>query len=158
LAAREPHLDLIEEALRAHMEGDFARAVELFSQSIALKSTAEAFTYRGWGRSFLGDIDGAIEDCKCAIDVDPDFGNPYNDIGSYLMRKGQVDEAIDWLERAKSAPRYEPRHFPYLNLGRIFLTKGLMRRALDEFEAALKIDPHDPTALEAVTNIKSKIN
>jgi len=26
---------------------------------------------------------------------------------------GQVDQAIPWLELAKKAPRYEPRHFPY---------------------------------------------
>lgn len=140
------------------MEGDFARAIDLFSQSIAAKPTAEAYTYRGWARSYLGEIDGAIEDCKKAIEVDPDFGNPYNDIGSYLMRQGQLDEAVEWLQRAKSAPRYEPRHFPYLNLGRIFLTQGLMRRALDEFEGALRIEPRDPTAQEAVAELKAKIN
>src|SRR5678816_2712506 len=50
------------------------------------------------------------------IDVDPTVGNPYNDIGSYLMKQGKLDDAIVWLEKAKSAPRYEPRHYPYLNL------------------------------------------
>ena len=52
--------------------------------------------------------------------VDQTFGNPYNDIGSYLVKKGEFDEAIEWLEKAKTAPRYEPRHFPYMNLGRIY--------------------------------------
>ena len=30
-------------------------------------------------------------------------GNAYNDIGVYLMQKGQLDEAIAWLEQAKLA-------------------------------------------------------
>jgi Tfp pilus assembly protein PilF len=54
-----------------------------------------------------------------AIEVDPTFGNPYNDIGAYYIGKGELDEAVQWLEKAKRAPRYEPRHFPYMNLGRL---------------------------------------
>jgi len=29
--------------------------------------------------------------------VDPEFGNPYNDIGAYLMRRGEIDEARNLL-------------------------------------------------------------
>ena len=32
----------------------------------------------------------------------PTFGNPYNDIGAYLIAKGELDEAIEWLEKAKT--------------------------------------------------------
>jgi Tfp pilus assembly protein PilF len=28
-----------------------------------------------------------------------------NDIGSYLVKKGKLDEAIEWLEKAETAPR-----------------------------------------------------
>ena len=56
----------------------------------------------------------------------PEFGNPYNDIGAYLIEKGQLDEAIGWLEKAKTAERYEPRHFPFMNLGRIYAAKGMV--------------------------------
>ena len=60
-----------------------------------------------------------------------------NDIGSYLVKKGKLDEAIEWLEKAKTAPRYEPRHFPYMNLGRIYAQKGMVLRGAgrDELEA-----------------------
>jgi Tfp pilus assembly protein PilF len=54
-----------------------------------------------------------------AIEIDPEFGNPYNDIGVYLMQRDRLDDAVPWLERAKLAKRYEPRQFPYMNLGRI---------------------------------------
>jgi Tfp pilus assembly protein PilF len=82
-------------------EGQVEKAVELFEKSIAIKPTAEGHTFRGWALSHLGRLDEATEDCKQAIELDPDFGNPYNDIGVYLMQKGQLDQAMPWLEQAK---------------------------------------------------------
>src|SRR5216683_2598129 len=84
-------------------EGQVEEAVKLFEQSIAVKPTAEGHTFRGWALSHDGHLDEAIEDCKQAIQLDPDFGNPYNDIGVYLMQKRHFNEAIPWLERAKLA-------------------------------------------------------
>jgi Tfp pilus assembly protein PilF len=45
--------------------------------------------------SFQGRLDEAVDECKEAIAVDRTFGNPYNDIGSYLVKKGKLDEAIE---------------------------------------------------------------
>ena len=50
--------------------------------------TAEAHTFLGWAYSFLGDYESAITECRNAIELDPDFGNPYNDIGAYLIQQG----------------------------------------------------------------------
>ena len=111
--------------------------------------TAEAYTFRGWAYNFLGRVDDAIGECKKAIEVDPGFGNPYNDIGAYLIAKGELDEAVPWLEQAKRAPRYEPRHFPYMNLGRLYAAKGMLQQAISEFERALELQPGEPTC-EAV--------
>ena len=151
-------VELWTEAYHLHMQGDLDEAIELYSRSIDMFPTAEAFTFRGWARSHKDEVDEAIEDCKRAIAVDPEFGNPYNDIGSYLLRKGEREAAIPWLERAKLASRYEPRHFPYLNLGRIFLSLGQLRRALEEFEGALKLNPQDETAPEMIRSLRMSLN
>ena len=127
---------LLEEALRAQMEKHYDDAVKLYKESLAVCPTAEAHTFLGWTYSFMGRLDEAIEQCRQAIGVDPDFGNPYNDIGSYLMKQGKLTEAIDWLEKAKGAPRYEPRHYPYLNLGRLYLSLGRFEDAAREFSQA----------------------
>jgi tetratricopeptide (TPR) repeat protein len=145
-------------AYRLHMDGQLDAAIRMYSESIDIFPTAEAYTFRGWARSFQGEIDEAIADCKRAIHVDPQFGNPYNDIGSYLMRKGDLDEAIPWLEKAKRAVRYEPRHFPFLNLGRIYLQRGLLGKALSEFEGALKLSPGDESAQEMIRSLRFKLN
>ena len=128
--------NLLQEALREQGSEHYAAAEELYKKSIEEHPTAEAYTFLGWTYSFMGRLDDAIAQCRQAIAVDPAFGNPYNDIGSYLMKQGKMDEAIGWLERAKAAPRYQPRHFPYLNLARIYLATGKFEQASREFAQA----------------------
>jgi len=140
------------------LEGQIEEAVHLFEKSIVEEPTAEGYTFRGWAISYLGKLDEAIENCKTAIELDPDFGNPYNDIGVYLMQKGELDDAIPWLEKAKTAKRYDPRHYPHLNLGRIYTAKGDAMRALDEFVKALEFQPNDETALKAIANLNYSVN
>jgi Tfp pilus assembly protein PilF len=140
------------------MSGALEDAIRRYTESLEACPTAEAYTFRGWAYCFLGRIDEAIAECLKAIEVDPDFGNPYNDIGSYLISQGKLDEAIDWLEKAKHAPRYEPRHFPFMNLGRLFASKGMVRRAIEEFEGALKIEPGEPTCTEMLQRLRASLN
>jgi Tfp pilus assembly protein PilF len=149
---------LWREGYQAHMKGELERAIELYTRSIELAPTAEAYTFRGWAYSWMGRTDDAVAECRKAIEVDPDFGNPYNDIGAYLMAKGQLDEAIVWFEKAKEAPRYEPRHFPFMNLGRLYTLKGMFLRAIEEFEGALRFEPDDPSCRRALAELRAMLN
>jgi tetratricopeptide (TPR) repeat protein len=130
---------ILREAYERQMTGRLDEAVGLYQASIALCPSAEAHTFLGWTLSQKGRYEEAIEQCKIAITLDPEFGNPYNDIGSYLIHLGQIDKAIPWLELAKKAPRYEPRHFPYLNLYRAYTKLGQLDRAQRELQQALFI-------------------
>lgn len=150
--------EVLDEAYRAQMEGDYDHAAELYQKSLEIHPTAEAHTFLGWTLHFQGKIDEAIRECKRAIEVDPDFGNPYNDIGAYLISLGKFDEAKSWLERALEAPRYEPRHFPHYNLGRIYVAKGMLGRAREEFQAALGIEPNYTLAQQALEHIRRMVN
>jgi len=140
------------------MAGDYDRAVELYRGSLALHPTAEAHTFLGWTYHFQGKIDEAIAECKRAIEVDPDFGNPYNDIGAYLIDLGRHDDAIPWLEQAIAAKRYEPRHFPYFNLGRVYLAKGMITRARELFQKSLDIEPRYTLARQAIERVRRMVN
>lgn len=151
-------LELWMHGQRHHLRGDLERAIALYTKSLGLYPTAEAYTFRGWAYSFEGRVDEAIVECKKAIALDPTFGNPYNDIGSYLVKKGKLDEAIEWLEKAKTASRYEPRHFPYMNLGRIYAQKGMVVHAIQEFESALEIHPGEPACLLALGQLRGALN
>jgi len=148
----------LEEAFAAQMEGDYDRAVELYLGSLKLHPTAEAHTFLGWTYHFQGKVEEAIAECKNAIEIDPEFGNPYNDIGAYLIDLRRYDEAIPWLERAMTAKRYEPRHFPYFNLGRVYQAKGMINRARELFQQSLAIEPRYSLAREALERVRRMVN
>jgi tetratricopeptide (TPR) repeat protein len=148
----------LQDAYKAQMDGDYDRAVELYRGSLALHPTAEAHTFLGWTYHFQGKIEEAIAECKRAIEVDPEFGNPYNDIGAYLIGLERHDEAIPWLEQAIAAKRYDPRHFPYYNLGRVYQAKGLISRARELFQKALEIEPRYTLARQGLEKIRRMVN
>jgi Tfp pilus assembly protein PilF len=126
----------------AQMKGDLDAAIAAYRKSIACYPTAEAHTFLGWVLSFRGDYEGAMRECHRAIEIDPGFGNPYNDIGSYLITLGRHEEAIPWLKRAMTAPRYEPRHYPHVNLARVYAKQWKLDDAIAELKRALAGEPH----------------
>ena len=134
-------VDLFHRALALQNQGRFAQAIETYQQSIATYPTAEAHTLLGWNYGGMGEKDLAILEAKKAIALDPDYGNPYNDIGVVLIEMGQLDAAIPWLNKAIAAKRYEPRHFPHLNLGVIWVRMGMWGPAFAAFEEALRLAP-----------------
>ncbi|SHK49457.1 tetratricopeptide repeat protein [Thermocrinis minervae] len=149
---------LLKEAYRELMAGNIKAAIELYEKSIELYPTAQGYTFLGWAYSMLGDFEKAIELCKKAIELDPDYGNPYNDIGAYLIALGRYDEAIGWLKLAMTAKNYEPRHYPHINLARVYLAKGQYYDALREVNEALKIAPNYTPAITLKHYILSLLN
>jgi tetratricopeptide (TPR) repeat protein len=150
--------ELWRQGYRHQTGGNVDRAIELYRQSIELYPTAEAHTFLGWAMSFQGHLAEATEECLRAIEIDAEFGNPYNDIGVYLMQQDKLDESISWLEKAKQAKRYEPRQFPFLNLGRIYIRQGRWWEALREFEEAVRLAPRDVGAARILHNLRGRLN
>ena len=154
---RQRSRDCLEQGHALVARGDHGAALEAFERSHGWRPTADALTYQGWMHSLLGDVERAEEFCLQAIEVDPEFGNPYNDIGTFCLRRRDVESAIRWFEKAKNAPRYEPRHFPYINLGRLYLSLGMPEKALAEFEGALQHDPDNAEVHQAVLQIRREM-
>src|SRR6185436_2317330 len=128
-----------------------------FKESGGLIASADALTYQGWMHSVLGDLERAEDLCLEAIRLDPEFGNPYNDIGTFCLQRKDVGTAIKWFEKAKRAKRYEPRHFPFINLGKLYLSLGMPEKALREFEAALSLAPSNHEVRVAIEHLRREI-
>jgi tetratricopeptide (TPR) repeat protein len=120
-------------------QGHLDEAIEQYQQSIAAFPTAEAYTFLGWTYAWKGRLEDGIVEAKKAIQLDPNYGNPYNDIGLYLIELDRPDEAVDWLQKAMKAERYQERQFPYVNLGRIWTRKGRFEDAFEAFEKGVRI-------------------
>lgn len=133
----EKAMEYFKQAFEKQVEQEYGEAIELYTRSIEEYPTAEAYTFRGWARSYLDEYEEAIADCKLAIEIDPEFGNPYNDIGAYLIETDRADEAILWLEKAIEAKRYEARCYPHFNLGRVYESRHDWKKARECYHKAL---------------------
>jgi Tfp pilus assembly protein PilF len=154
---RRRAIAIYEEAQALHLEGLTAKAIPIYAKSIRLCPTAEAHAFLGWAYSAHQRFDLAIRECLKAIEIDPAYGNPYNDIGSYLVNQGKLDEAVEWFERAKSAVRYASKYFPYMNLGRVYAAKGLKFRAIREFERALELCPGEESCVNSLRRLRTSL-
>lgn len=150
--------EFFERAFELQRKGRLQEAIRMYKLSIKAGPTAEAHTFLGWTYSFQRRYAEAIEECRKAIEVDPRFGNPYNDIGAYLVELGRGDEAIPWFEKAIGAERYEPRHFPHFNLARVYIGRFEYDRALHHLGKALEEEPGYDVARKELRRLQAKLN
>jgi len=149
---------LFHEAYEAQQANDYDRAIELYKRSIETYPTAEAHTFLGWVYSFQERYDDAIDECLEAIRVDETLGNPYNDIGSYLLAKGDSYGSVRWFKRALLAPRYDSYAFPHFNLGRVYETRRRFLDAARHYGLALAQKPDFAEAAVALRRMQARLN
>ena len=148
---------LLDEGCNLVHRGFIDGAYEKFDQSYKLDQSADALTYKGWMLNIKGDPEGALKLCHQAIKLDPEFGNPYNDIGTILVAQKNFNDAIPWFKKAIKAKRYEPRHFPHINLAKIYIEMGESDLALAEYKEALKFDNDNPYLHINIKNLEQEI-
>ena len=156
--AKREAIELFRRAFEAQQVEDYAEAIELYQRSIATYPTAEAHTFLGWVYSFQARYDEAIAECLEAIRVDETLGNPYNDIGSYLVAKGDLYNSVKWFKRALFAPRYESYAFPHMNLGRVYEQRGHLLEAARHYGLALEQEPGYTQASIALRKLQARLN
>jgi len=149
---------LFHEAYEAQLAHEYERAIELYLRSIETYPTAEAHTFLGWVYSFQERYDEAIAECLEAIQVDDTLGNPYNDIGSYLLAKGDAYGSVRWFKRALLAPRYESYAFPHFNLGRVYESRKRFMDAAKHYGLALEQNSEFKEAAIALRRMQEKLN
>lgn len=137
---------LQNDAMSADDKARIAKAY--YTQSIELFPTADAHAFLGWHLYLDGELERAASECERAIALDPAFGNAYNDLGLIRVQQGCDDEAVALFARAKSAPRYDVRHFPSLNLAALHLEHDRIKPALHEYIEALRwMQPDESVAI-----------
>lgn len=151
-------IELFKRAYEAQQSNDYEEAIELYKRSLAIYPTAEAHTFLGWVYSFQHRYDEAIQQCLEAIRLDETFGNPYNDIGSYLIAKGDTWSCVRWFKLALQASRYESYAFPHFNLGRVYEMRGRLLEAAKHYGLALEQQPGFAQAATALRRMQARLN
>jgi len=144
----------IKNGQQAMVHKNFELAEKTFAQASQVKTTAEALTFLAWAQASLGNFESAKNNCIKAITVDADYGPAYNDLGSYLYRESRLEEALKWFTIAKRAPVYENREYPYINSARIFLAKGNVEMALEEYQKAYTLAPFNTELSDTIIKLQ----
>lgn len=154
---RQLAVELFQRAFQMQTAGELDLAAQLYRRSIEAHPTAEAYTYLGWTYRSQGKLEEAIRECRKAIELDPGYGNPYNDIGAYLIELGRHSDAVPWLEKAIHSERYEAYHYPWYNLGRVYASQELYNKARQCFERSLQIAPGYTPAREGLALLRRAV-
>ena len=110
---------------------------------------------RGEAAMDAGDLPGAIGHLTALTDHAPDFAGGWYLRGVAHFLDGDFGPSI--ADMAEVLAR-EPRHFGALTqLGTMLEELGDKRRALEAFQASLKIHPHQQDAQDAVTRIEQDL-
>ena len=111
------------------------------------RNSADAYSNLGWCKLYTGSIEETIPLQKQAIRLsprDPSIGFWYWRIGVVHLLQSRIEEAVVWLEKARSANPGLPVAHAYL--ASAYALKGETERAAGEFAEAQRLsDNHYPT-------------
>ncbi len=155
---RERARAILERGERHHLEGAIEAALVCYRRSIELAPSPLAHTFLASALAHAGRVDEAIAECREAIRLDPDLGNPWSDLGAYYLEKGETDRAVNYLLRANKKSRFERPHHVHENLGRAHWKQGLLSKALEEYRLALALEPRSVPAKKAIREILRNFN
>uniref|UniRef100_M4BUW5 Uncharacterized protein n=1 Tax=Hyaloperonospora arabidopsidis (strain Emoy2) TaxID=559515 RepID=M4BUW5_HYAAE len=136
-------LELIQSASELLTNEDLDRtdrtrlAKAYYVESLKLFETSDGHAYLGWHLYLDGKAEEAVGECRRAIQMDPAFGNPYNDLGLIRVAQGKAEEALQLFQQAKAAPRNDVRHYACQNVAALHLENNRVKPALHEYIESL---------------------
>jgi tetratricopeptide (TPR) repeat protein/mono/diheme cytochrome c family protein len=126
---------------------DPAEALVMLQAAIRIQPDhAEARNMLGSALVAMGRNTEAIEQFRAAIRTRADYTNARYNLARALARAGKYDEAVDRFEEVS---KEFPRDVQVRNeWGELYLRQRKLADALEQFDAALAIDPSDKVALK----------
>lgn len=137
-------------AIVADMQKRYSEAQALYSQAILLApDNPDLFGDLGYSFFLSGDLDKAKSAMQKAIDLRPSEPRYRNNLGLVYGYSGEYAKAFDEF---KAAANESSAH---LNMSEIFLNQGKMSEAKHSCEMALRADPMNKKASEALTLVNN---
>ncbi|MHA2182886.1 MAG: tetratricopeptide repeat protein [Promethearchaeota archaeon] len=92
----------------------------------------------GWIYNYLGEYSKAIESCEQAIELKPEFANPYNHLGFAHFRMGNKEEGIALMKKSHTMNPHYCRALS--NLGLVFYEMKKYEESYDNIHKCMKTD------------------
>ena len=143
----------------AEQAGLYDKAGDLLRKSIALDpaNSAEAYNYLGymWADHNMN-LDEAESMIRRALESEPNNASYLDSLGWVEFRKGQFDQALEYLLRAaKTAEREDPVVFEHI--GDTYLKLNRAHEALEAWQKALVLDPKNKNLADKIQTTKKTI-
>lgn len=121
--------------IRLYQE-QYAEALECLEKALELDPELLVYDFRASAKRGLGDLDGALEDIKLAIEYEPDNPDYLIDLGSILAEMNQTAEALEVFNRVvalqNSAEAFRFR-------GLLFMETLDYEKAVRDFDEAVRL-------------------
>lgn len=150
--------DKLCKAKELHLDGKLDKAIAEYTSLLNRNATAELYCLLGWAYCLNGNFIDAINQCRFAIELDPEWGNAYNDLACYLIYEKRFDAALPWLEKAIQLESYTEKHLPYYNLGRVYEKKGMWLYSKNCYEFSVSLAPDYKKAHKGLNRIYAYLN
>ncbi|MFC5742557.1 tetratricopeptide repeat protein [Dyella tabacisoli] len=123
------------------------------------EASARTLNAQGERAYHAGDLNGAIDAVRRAVDADPNYGQAYSNLGLFYQKAGRSAEAI-WAARkaialASGATAATVRASSFYNIGRLYEDAGDLQQALDNYQSA-KQSKANPVYDKAIERVRTK--
>ena len=121
--------------------------LSLRDEALSRKDKAATHDNRGVMLDMLGRTDAAEADFKTAIDLNPELGDAHVNIGSMLIKKRRLDEALEHINKGIELGMGFP-HIGYYDRALAEELSGRFQEAYHDYKKVLELEPHYTAAEE----------
>lgn len=113
---------------------DYEGAIQLLTQSIAIRETGAAYLQRANAYNTIREFDRALADWSKAIELDPKLADAYTARGRYYM---SVSKELDALHDFDKSIELQPTVDGYFQRGQLHAARGEFKEAIRDFDEAI---------------------
>lgn len=119
----------------------FIAGTPAFAKKKSILPSEQSVYHNNQGITVLsqGNLEKAAFEFQTAIELAPQFAEPYNNLGLIYKIKGENDKAIEYFQKAIGINGNYAS--PHSHLAAVYLAQGRLQDALKEAQRAVKIDP-----------------
>lgn len=137
-------------------EGRYAEAERWYRQALARNQNSPWwFLHRGNAARAAGDLELAVQVYEQSLERFPQFAETYYDLAWAHRLAEREGAAVEAIKRALALSEPQPKWWYHVRAGRIYEWTGDEDQALTHYQEALKINPENEVALEAVERLES---
>lgn len=133
--------------------GDIDRAEYYFKLYLENNDSYEAYFFLGLVMGQRNQLEEALECYYKSVLINPEYGNPCNEIGIILLRMGKDKDALYWLKKSLRCSHNDAPHISLFNLATLYKMWNRPERSLQFLHKAIELQPEFPEAIQLKKDI-----